>query len=173
MKGVFMDRIKSLERAVEMEKEGKAFFLRAAGGAGSSLAKNIFDELARQEDFHIRKIVEVYEAMRQNQGFAEWVTTVVDADRLGKVFEDSLIEKVKGSESDIKALEFGLEIEDKSVKYYDGLAALAADNREKRFYLTLSGEERGHYMRIMDSIQYLSDPVGWFYVKQGSMVDGG
>ena len=56
---------------------------------------------------------------------------------------------------------------------WEGLAALAADNREKRFYLTLSGEERGHYMRIMDSIQYLTDPVGWFYVKQGSMVDGG
>jgi hypothetical protein len=25
----------------------------------------------------------------------------------------------------------------------------------------------------MDSIEYLSDPVGWFYTKQKSMVDGG
>jgi hypothetical protein len=25
----------------------------------------------------------------------------------------------------------------------------------------------------MDSIEYLTDPAGWYFVKQGSMVDGG
>jgi rubrerythrin len=168
-----MDKVNSLEIAVEMEKEGKAFFLKAAAESQSDLAKNIFRELARQEDFHIKKILEIYDAMKKKEAVREWVTTVIDADRLGKVFEESLVDKARGSENDIKAMQFGLQIEDKSIKYYEGLAAMAADNREKRFYLTLSAEERGHYLRIMDSIEYLSDPVGWFYVKQGSMVDGG
>ncbi len=165
--------IKGLETAVQMEQEGKAFFLKAADGATSILARNVFTELARQEDFHIRKIIEIYDELKKDGAMGQRVTTVVDADGLGKVFEASLAEKVKGTESDMKALNVGLEIEEKSIKHYETLAAISENQREKRFYLTLSREERGHYLWIMDAIEYLSDPVGWYYVKQGSMVDGG
>jgi rubrerythrin len=163
----------SLQLAIEMERDGKAFFLKAASGAESVLAKNIFEELARQEDFHIEKILLVYEQMKAEKPVKEWVMTVAGTGQLDKVFQESLQEKAQSSENDLNALRFGLEIEDKSVKYYEKLASNAFDSYEKRFYLTLSHEERDHYLRIMDSIEYLSDPTGWFYTKQRSMVDGG
>lgn len=170
-----MDKAKeqSLQTAIEMEREGKAFFLKAASGSESVVAKRMFEELARQEDIHIERILLIYEQMKNEKAFEEWVTTVAGTGQLDKVFQESLQEKAQTSENDLNALRFGLEIEDKSVKYYEKLASHALDSYEKRFYLTLSHEEGDHYLRIMDSIEYLSDPTGWFYTKQRSMVDGG
>jgi len=170
-----MDKAKDqdLQLAIQMERDGKAFYLKAASGSENLLAKRIFAELARQEDFHIERILTIYEQMKKEQPLKEWITTVAGIGQLDKVFQESLQEKAQASENDLNALRFGLEIEDKSVKYYENLASHAFDSFEKRFYLTLTHEERDHYLRIMDSIEYLSDPVGWFYTKQRSMVDGG
>ncbi len=170
-----MDRTKeqNLQLAIQMEKDGKAFYLKAGADAENLLAKNIFEELARQEDFHIERILFLYEQMKKDEPFKEWITTIAGVEKLDRVFQESLQEKAQASENDLNALRFGLEIEDKSVKYYENLANYALDSHEKRFYLTLSHEERDHYLKIMDSIEYLSDPVGWFYTKQKSMVDGG
>jgi rubrerythrin len=170
-----MDKVKeqNVQLAIQMEREGKAFFLKAAAGSENELAKKVFEELARQEDFHIERILAVYEHMKKAEPFNEWITQVADIVKLDKVFQDSLQAKAQASENDLNALRFGLEIEDKSVKYYENLASQVTDKFEKRFYLTLSHEERDHYLRIMDSIEYISDPVGWFYTKQRSMVDGG
>ena len=170
-----MDKMKeqNVQLALQMEREGKAFFLKAAAGSENQLAKKVFEELARQEDFHIERILAVYERMKKEEPLKEWITQVADIVKLDKVFQDSLQAKAQASENDLNALRFGLEIEDKSIKYYENLASHAQDSYEKRFYLTLSHEERDHYLRIMDSIEYLSDPVGWFYTKQKSMVDGG
>ncbi len=54
-----MDKTKeqNLQLAIQMEGDGKAFFLKAASGADNLLAKRIFEELARQEDFHIERIL--------------------------------------------------------------------------------------------------------------------
>jgi rubrerythrin len=170
-----MDKTKeqNLQLAIQMERDGKAFFLKAASGADNLLAKRIFEELAIQEDFHIERILLIYEQMKKEEPLKEWITAIAGVGKLDKVFQESLQEKAQASENDLNALRFGLEIEDKSIKYYENLANHAPDSYEKRFYLTLSHEERDHYLRIMDSIEYLSDPVGWFYTKQKSMVDGG
>ncbi len=170
-----MDKTKeqSLQLAIDMEREGKAFYLKAASGSENTLARKIFEELARQEDFHIERILQIYEKMKGEESFKEWITSVAGIGSLDKVFQESLQEKAQASENDLNALRFGLELEDKSIKYYEKLASNALDSYEKRFYLTLSHEERDHYLRIMDSIEYLSDPVGWFYTKQRAMVDGG
>ncbi len=170
-----MDKSKeqSLQIAIDMEREGKAFFLKAASGAENVFVKKIFEELARQEDFHIERILQIYDGMKNEKPLKEWITSVAATAQLDKVFQESLQEKAQTSENDLNALRFGLEIEDRSIKYYESLAGSTFDSYEKRFYLTLSHEERDHYLRIMDSIEYLSDPTGWFYTKQRSMVDGG
>jgi rubrerythrin len=163
----------ALRKAVEMEVEGKKFYLESAGKVKSELAKRIFEELAREEDFHIKAITRIYDSLKNGKTQAQWVYAGGPSGHLDKVFKDSLIAKAKGSKDDMNALRFGLEMEDRSIKYYEGLAGEAQDPFEKRFYLTLSYEERGHYLKIMDSVDYLTDPAGWYYVKEGGMVDGG
>lgn len=162
-----------LEQAVQMERDGKEFYQRAATNTISPAVRMIFEDLARQEDFHIQKIGEVFAALQKTEVLTEWVTCVIASPKLDSLFGDNASAQAKASASDLDALNFALHIEEKSIKYYDDLAAQAQDRYEKRFYLTLSQEERGHYLRIMDSVQMLSDPEGWNYIKARGMVDGG
>ena len=46
---------------------------------------------------------------------------------------------------------------------------LAQEEDVQRFYLTLGTEERGHFLPILDSYDYFSDPVGWFAQKERSL----
>jgi rubrerythrin len=67
LKEVDMDQEKErcMVQAVEMEKEGKAFYLKAAAGVVDPFARMVFEELAADEDRHIEKIGEIYERIRQ------------------------------------------------------------------------------------------------------------
>lgn len=156
-----------------MEKDGKEFYTRAAKSAANPAVRMIFEELARQEDYHIAKIGEIFSATQKSQALQEWVTCIIGDSKLDSLFGNKALAQAKASASDLDALNLALEIEEKNMKYYDELAAGAQDKYERRFYLSLSQEERGHYLRIMDSIEMLSDPEGWNYVKGRGMVDGG
>ena len=170
-----MDKKKAeaLKRAIKMEKEGKKFYLQSAGKAKSRLAKQLFQQLAREEDKHAQRIEEVYKNLLTEGSLGQWVTGVNEPSRLEKVFRTSLVKKAVVQGSEIKALNFALGLEDKSVKLYEGLAQKTRELPEKRFYLTLSQEERGHYLKILDSIEYLTDPEEWNRMKGGANVDGG
>jgi rubrerythrin len=162
-----------LQQAIQMEKDGKEFYLRASANVTSPAVRMIFEELAREEDYHIRKIGEIYSSLQKAQPLTEWVTCVIGDSRLDSLFGDKAAAQAKASASDLDALTVALQLEEKSIKYYDDLATQTQDKYEERFYLTLSHEERGHYLRIMDSVELLSNPEGWNYVKGRGMVDGG
>ncbi|MCX8110248.1 MAG: ferritin family protein [Syntrophorhabdaceae bacterium] len=163
----------ALKKAIKLEKDGIDFYLKSAQKAKNILVKKIFEGLVKEEEYHIKMINQIYEKMKNNETFKEWVTGTGFAGNLEKVFQDALVEKARRSKNDIEALQLALDMEDKSVKHYERLASKTDNPFEKRFYLTLSYEERGHYLRIMDSIEYISDPAGWHFIKQGAMVDGG
>ncbi len=163
----------ALKQAIEMEEEGKRFYLESAAKVKSSLAKKIFEELAVQEDYHIVMINKIFSEMTQDDALKGWITSTHGETNLEKIFKESLIEKAKASKDDLEALRFGLEREEKSIAYYETLASSANNYFEKRFFLALSYEERGHYLRLLDAIEYLTDPAGWLYVAERSMVDGG
>ncbi len=167
------EKERCMMQAVEMEKEGKAFYLKAAASVADPFAKTVFEELAVDEDRHIQKIGEIYERVRQGGPLKEWITCIIAADARRDIFADRLSSRAKASSGDLDALRVGLTMEEKSVRYYQELADNAQDRYEKRFYLALVEEERGHYLKIMDSIEYLSDPEGWYRVHERLMVDGG
>ena len=168
-----MTREERLRRALAKEDEEKSFYLQAASGARNVFAKRIFEELALEEDLHEKRVLEIFEGLKKDEAFKKWITTVRGPSKLEELFHTISTEKAERCEDDICALKTGLEMEEKSVVHYETLAQAAENIYEKRLYLTLAYEERGHYLRVMDAIEYLSDPVGWHYIHQRSMVDGG
>jgi rubrerythrin len=162
-----------LKQAMEMELEGRRFYHQSFEQVRNPIVKKIFEALVKEEDAHIDTIERIFEETRQNRPLKEWVTVTGTKGELVRLFDQVSIEKVKLSSDDVQALHVALGIEEKSMKYYEALASGAENLAEKRFYLTLSYEERGHYLHILDSIEYLSDPMGWYYVKEHDMVDGG
>lgn len=167
------EKVNHLEQALQMEEEGKEFYMKAASNATSPDVRMVFVELARQEEFHMEKIKDIFSAIQKTQAVTEWITEVIGGSKFDSLFGNKAAVHAKASASDLDALSFALQVEEKSIKYYDDLAAQSQDRYLKRFYLTLSQEERGHYLRIMDSMEWLSDPESWNYMKGRGMVDGG
>jgi rubrerythrin len=163
----------SLKRALKKEEDEKSFYLKAASGAKSLLAKRMFEELALEEDAHGKRVLEIYETLKKDAAFKQWTTMARGPSRIEAVFQEISPESGEGCADDLCALQTGLEMEEESIKHYEILAQATNSTYEKRFYLDLAHEERAHYLHIMDAIQYLSDPVGWLYIHQKSMVDGG
>jgi rubrerythrin len=163
----------SLKRALEKEQDEKSFYLKAASGAKSLFAKRMFEELAREEDVHGKRVLEIFETLKKDAAFKQWTTMAGGPSRIGAVFQEISLESSEQCADDLCALQAGLEMEEESVKHYETLAQATDSTYEKRFYLDLAHEERAHYLHIMDAIQYLSDPAGWLYIHQKSMVDGG
>ena len=106
----------------------------------------------------------------------ERITVIGSPDRVKTVFAEAIEkidQEIKANTSDLEALKKAMKLEERGEKLYNGLSEKATNSFEKRFFLTLATEERGHFLLILDSFDYLSDPAGWFAQKERSGLDGG
>jgi rubrerythrin len=82
----------------------------------------------------------------------------------------TLDEKVKGTTTDIEALKMAVEMEDQGIKYYQSKADTTDDPFEKKFYHLLTREEGEHFISLLDTIEFLEDPQGYFsQLERGTM----
>jgi rubrerythrin len=172
-----MNKSDLLSNAIKMEEEGKKYYLLSAEKTKNILGKKLFEKLAEYEDLHIKKIKEVFDSLNENKKIGFITSISGDVKELRKnIFSEEIknIDKnVKIDDDDLSALKEGMRLEEKSENYYMELAKKTNDFFEKRFYLTLSYEERGHYLLLFDSLEYLTNPELWFLLHEKPTLDGG
>jgi rubrerythrin len=166
----------ALETALQMEAEGKKFYLDSAAKGGTPVLRKFFQRLAEDEDQHAQKAREVYDAIKANKGWPEKETLFKHATDLKSVldeaFEDMDAEPVKPSTTELDAFKTAMAMEDKSYAFYKSRFEEATSPAEKSFYKALTGEERVHYLALLDSSEYLDHPQGWFSRKERWSLDG-
>ena len=62
--------IEVLQLAVRMEVEGKEFYQKASRKSSNKLAKELFQQLANEEDVHRKKFEEIYAALKERKELA-------------------------------------------------------------------------------------------------------
>ena len=82
-------------------------------------------------------------------------------------------EGTEASSSELEALKTAMSMEDKSYSFYRSRLLITASAAEKSFYRALTAEEREHYLTLLDSYEYLTDPQGWFTAKEHWGLDAG
>jgi rubrerythrin len=167
--------IEVLQLAVQMEVDGKEFYQNASRKGSNKLAKELFRQLANEEDVHRKKFVEIYEALKRGQNWPD----VEPPSEKGKKIKSLFAEATKAlgrafevAESELSAIKIAMDMEVKSYNLYHSRSKESTLPVEKRFYETLAGEERGHHLALLDSYEYLSDPAGWFTKKEHWSLDG-
>jgi rubrerythrin len=168
-------RTEALKVALQMEVEGKEFYQRSAESSINALAKDLFTLLAEQEDVHYAKVKEIYEAVTNRH---EWPgkEIVLKHERcLRSVFSqaiESMGKNATAASSELEAMRIAMKMEDQSYSFYRCRDQEATSPAEKTFYQALTAEERVHYLTLMDSYEYLSDPPGWFTKSEHWGLDG-
>ena len=165
-----------LQLAVRTEVDGQEFYQKVSQKSSNRLAKELFQQLADEEDVHRRKFEEIYEAHKRGKN---WPDVVGAPSEKGKELKSLFAEatkalgsKIKVAESELEAIKIAMDMEIKSYNLYHSRSEESALPVEKRFYETLAGEERGHHLALLDSYEYLSDPAGWFTKSEHWSLDG-
>ncbi len=154
-----------LKRAMQIEQEGREFYLKAAQTTQDEKGQETFRALANDEQNHLRLIQKQYNALT-SQG--KWVSSPeikpmrIDLDKpLFPEGKEALDKAVTAKSSGFDALLFGLGIETKSFDMYRRAAVETADALGKAMFEFLAGEEKGHFDILMMRYEYLAGPIGW------------
>jgi rubrerythrin len=166
--------LKALKDAVQMEVEGRQFYLEAAKEVKSAGVRQILEYLAESEKYHIEKFNEIYQSLQKDPAWTENLAAFNPPQHQPYVCVMAMAQEKQGTggDDDLKALKTGIKMEECSIDYYTRLAKETNNPLARRFFMSIAHEERGHYLSLMDMHNYLSDPADWFYVTQMGHVDG-
>jgi rubrerythrin len=168
--------LKGLQGAIQMEIDGKEFYLKASRKSANELGKKLLAKLASEEDLHRQKFEQIYNAIKNKRG---WPTTDFQPDggkSLRTIFAratEELGARVKAPATELGAIETAMGLENKTFDYYTRQGTDASHDAEREFYFTVAGEEREHYLILLDYYEYLKDPAAWFVQKEHPSLDGG
>lgn len=166
--------LKALKDAIQMEVDGRQFYLEAAKKVKSEGVREILDYLAESEVYHIKKFNEIYQSLQKDPS---WTETLAEfkpphSEPYVCVMAMSKEDQGVGGKDDLEALRTGLKMEQCAIDYYTKLAKETPIPLARRFFMSLAHEERGHYLMLLDMHNYLTDPADWFYVTEMGHVDG-
>jgi rubrerythrin len=168
--------LEALQVAIQMEIDGKEYYLKASQESGNKLGKQLLQSLAAEEDVHQQKFKQIYDAIHNQKA---WPVTDFQPDggkRLRTIFARATEEigpKIKAPATELDAIQTAMSMENKTYDYYTHQGENAAYDAEQDFYQTVAAEEKEHYLILLDYYEYLKDPAGWFVTKEHPSLDGG
>ena len=165
-----------LKTAIQMEIDGKEFYIKAGEASGNELGAKLLRKLADEEDTH-RKVFEgIYEKISASKGWPDSEILHDGGKGLKNVFSRAVAEmdaNVKTMSTEIEAVQKAMEMENKTFDFYRSCAVKAAYDAEKQFYQKLSVQEEEHHRLLLDYFEFLKNPAAYFVQKEHHSLDGG
>ena len=166
--------LQALKDAVQMEVEGRQFYLEAAKKVENAGVRQILEYLAEAEVYHIEKFKEIYQSLQQDPHWTEGMAAFSPPRHEPYICVLAMTQTNQGTggKDDLQALRSGLKMEECSIDYYTKLAQETNIPLARRFFMSVAHEERSHYLTLLDMHNYLTLPEDWFYVTEKGHVDG-
>jgi rubrerythrin len=140
----------ALRIALEMERKGCGFYNSLAKKVSSRSLKEIFGQLAREEEYHIKTVEEKILPHCESEE-AYWADEELMVDHLnrltaGGVFPDEgpVLKRLEQSGGELEALPLAIQAERDSVALYSKAREAAADKGAKSVFGSLVEEEERH-----------------------------
>jgi hypothetical protein len=168
--------IDALKFALQMELDGKKFYTLTARESTNRVGKDLYSWLAEQEGLHYKRFEEIYSTITAGKGWPVARVNPAKPVKLGTLFSRLINEAAKPSgtgAAEIGSADTAILLEIKSRDYYTQRAGEASSDDEKKFFKSISAEEQGHYLALVDYKEYITDPVGWFTRTEHHLLDGG
>jgi len=169
--------INSLKLAIDNEKTVRAFYLQNAAKMKHEIAKKTFLFLADEELKHIDAINSFNKSI--HDGEEPDIDSGPEDEAINAIkefFSDTVkvaVEKAVASESELKAYEAGLVMEQKGYDFYKQAAEKAEHPNVKKLFEFLTKEENSHYALISNAISYFKSPMEYFQDQESWFFEGG
>ena len=181
--------LKAIETAIQIEKDGLAFYTEAARQTDDPNGKKMFKSLARDEAAHLKLFEDARQALLEK---GNWLSPEEVAAISPGEFERSPIfptgEEVKATlrpfdgaqdrlrsgqaevpKRELDALQRGLQAEKDSIAFYSQERDKTDDPDGKAMYAYLVEQEEGHRTILQGEYDYLTRTGFWFDIQEFSL----
>lgn len=153
----------AVKTAIQMEKDGYAFYTKAAAQTSSEMGRDIFESLAKDEQLHL----EVFQKMFQDKiEKSEWDNLVNSSKKYAEidVFPKDLkqIEGANPDTNELDALEFAMNSEMKAIDYYSEIKDKTNDENIRQIINEIIEQEKNHYSILQEEFDYLGKTGYWY-----------
>jgi rubrerythrin len=175
MKDDFSDLKAALNYAIQMELDGKQFYLNLGKLTNNKLGKELFAWLAAQEDRHREHFQEIFRSLVDVKNWQETKITPAKLSKPQTIFAQAARAATSTNapgkeESD--AVEKAMDMEIKSRDFYRQQSSIATSDVQRKFFDSITVEEQGHYLYLVDYKEYIEDPSDWFTRTEHHLLDG-
>ncbi len=138
--------VEELEIAYRTEIDGYVFYKKAAAMVDDARGRNIFTHLAKEELDHMSVVAAIAESLKEGEGWKSYETALKAGKKGAPVFpeENELTRRLVQGQDDVKAVEIGIEIEERAVDFYAKLLGMAEGPDEKVVLTKLLEMEKNH-----------------------------
>jgi rubrerythrin len=165
-----------LEIALQMEEDGKQFYLKAAEASGTEMGGKLLRQLAAEEDVHKEVFKAIYDKIKSKNQWPDTSYVSDHGEKLKTILSEALESAGKNfsaSPAEIDAVKTAIDMENKTLVFYRERKEKAFLDAEKQLYDALAMQESGHSLILQDYFEFLSDPASYYMRIQHSSVDGG
>jgi rubrerythrin len=146
-----------LQRAYQVEVDGFTFYSMAADRATKPAVRKLYQRLARDETEHkmyLRSVMKRYEKLGADSFRLDPRDPDLD-EFSSQIFTREFKQQTEGELSEVGALSVGIQLERRSVEFFDTAAQQSHDSRISGFYRFLADWE-GFHLR---TLQHLYDSI--------------
>jgi rubrerythrin len=169
--------LQAIETAIQIEKDGLAFYAEAARQTEDPNGKRMFQSLAKDEAAHQKLFETVRESLLQE---GNWLSPEEVAALSPKSFDLPPIfpagDEIKSTqipERELAALQRGIEAEEAAIAFYSGQREKTDDPDGKAMYAYLIDQEEGHRTILQGEYDYLNRTGFWFDFQEFSLEGAG
>lgn len=164
------DALKAIETAIQIEKDGLAFYTEAARQTDDPNGKKMFQSLAKDEAAHLGLFEDARQALLER---GKWLSPEEVAAVSPGEFDRPPIfptgDEVKTSEMperELIALRRGIQAEEASITFYSEQMDKTDDPDGRAMYAYLIEQEEGHRTILQGEYDYLTRTGFWFDVQE-------
>ncbi|MBC8553742.1 MAG: ferritin family protein [Candidatus Brocadiales bacterium] len=153
--------------AMQMELDGRHFYLDLANKTDNAGIKGILTMMAESEAKHYNVILDM-----QKNDKTEYSTDTEVLTKIKNIFVK--MKEGKEIDLDVSQVEFykkALEVETNSEKFYMERADEEKDPHRKEIFLTLAKEEKSHCVLLENLVNLVSQPDNWVENSEWYHVD--
>jgi rubrerythrin len=167
--------LSALKYAIQMEIDGKAFYLKSSAESTNELGKKLLEALAKAEDYHRIKFEQIFENISKKKGWGKAEIIPDGGKSLRTIFAKETAKKpgeIKPAKSELEAVVKAQAMEAKTYDFYHARGEQAESNVEREFFNAIAAEEQEHTLILNDYYEYLKNPAGWFTKTERHSLDG-
>jgi rubrerythrin len=166
----------ALQTAIQMEIDGKEYYLKASQSSRNELGRGLLKKLAAEEDGHRQVFEKIYKDISAQKSWPEKAYQGDGGRGLRTIFARAL-ETMEGDvnsiATELEAIQTAMAMENKTYDFYKSRSEQATYEAEKQFYEEVAMQEEEHHRVLRDYYEFLKNPAAWFVQKEHPSLDGG